>query len=433
MPTSREPDRKRFGAPVMRMREGCKARQIAGRDARRIRLPDRSIQGCWPSTSGGGRSRQARPFADQLPPVAYCSLAFDQMQICKPKLQVPIAHASAIWPRSKSAPGAASSTAERRSSARAPAERARRGRRSLALGSAALEHDRDRRIEHAVGKCLLAQYAPARRSARSTSGGSARATSKVICRLPAVVGRCRPNRRSCLRADRRRWRVLRQQALADGMLDGRGRDRARAPPTRARAIAAAIERAQQALVRSIALCPWNSRAGRRLRPRQIALACAIGYLEVSACRFASDRRPDCSTRLVATGRRTAEPGRDPPARRKLRASSLGYSDLEAGSGAHAASNLTRFAAFAHAHHGAPEPLADPVAAVACWQWTVERVPHSGVRCSNFAELRAMRGAGPALADGGAHASGGAGSPTPELNLPRELLVRGDRPPGDRSS
>jgi acetoacetyl-CoA synthetase len=94
----------------------------------------------------------------------------------------------------------------------------------------------------------------------------------------------------------------------------------------------------------------------------------------------------------------------------------------------AASNLTRFAAYAHARHGAPAPLADPVRGwSALWQWSVDERAAFWSALFEFAEVRALRAGGAVLEHGermpGAHWFAGT-----ELNFAENLLARRDAHP-----
>ena len=66
----------------------------------------------------------------------------------------------------------------------------------------------------------------------------------------------------------------------------------------------------------------------------------------------------------------------------------------------AASNLTRFAAFARERHGAPKLGRDPARNWATlWQWSIDERAAFWSALAAFAEWRAEHGAGEVLADG----------------------------------
>ena len=94
----------------------------------------------------------------------------------------------------------------------------------------------------------------------------------------------------------------------------------------------------------------------------------------------------------------------------------------------AASNLTRFAAYAHARHGAPKPGAEPVAAwAALWRWSVEERAAFWSALSEFADVRASWGPGPLL-EHGEQMPGSRWYAGTELNFAENLLVRRDAHP-----
>ena len=94
----------------------------------------------------------------------------------------------------------------------------------------------------------------------------------------------------------------------------------------------------------------------------------------------------------------------------------------------AASNLTRFAAYAHARHGAPKPGAEPVAAwAALWRWSVEERAAFWSALSEFADVRASWGPGPLL-ENGEQMPGSRWYAGTELNFAENLLVRRDAHP-----
>ena len=94
----------------------------------------------------------------------------------------------------------------------------------------------------------------------------------------------------------------------------------------------------------------------------------------------------------------------------------------------AASNLTRFAAYAHQHHGAPKPGRDPVRNwSALWQWSIdERAAFWGALAA-FAEWRAEHGAGAVLENGDAM-PGARWFTGTRLNFAENLLARRDAHP-----
>jgi acetoacetyl-CoA synthetase len=94
----------------------------------------------------------------------------------------------------------------------------------------------------------------------------------------------------------------------------------------------------------------------------------------------------------------------------------------------AASNLTRFAAFAHERHGAPKPGKDPEKAwSALWRWSVDERAAFWTALGEFADLRATRGAGPVLEDGD-QMPGARWFTGTELNYAENLLARRDAHP-----
>jgi acetoacetyl-CoA synthetase len=94
----------------------------------------------------------------------------------------------------------------------------------------------------------------------------------------------------------------------------------------------------------------------------------------------------------------------------------------------AASNLTRFAAFAHERHGAPKPGRDPLRHwTALWQWSIDERAAFWSALAAFAEWHAEQGPGAVLEDGermpGARWFTGA-----RLNFAENLLSRRDAHP-----
>ena len=91
----------------------------------------------------------------------------------------------------------------------------------------------------------------------------------------------------------------------------------------------------------------------------------------------------------------------------------------------AASNLTRFAEFAHQRHAAPAPLADPVAHwAALWRWSVDDRESFWVALAAFAALRAEHGPGMVL-EHGARMPGARWFTGMRLNFAENLLARRD--------
>jgi acetoacetyl-CoA synthetase len=94
----------------------------------------------------------------------------------------------------------------------------------------------------------------------------------------------------------------------------------------------------------------------------------------------------------------------------------------------AASNLTRFAAFAHERHGAPKPGKDPGQAwSALWRWSVDERAAFWTALGEFADVRATRGAGPVL-EHGDQMPGARWFTGTELNYAENLLARSDAHP-----
>jgi acetoacetyl-CoA synthetase len=94
----------------------------------------------------------------------------------------------------------------------------------------------------------------------------------------------------------------------------------------------------------------------------------------------------------------------------------------------AASNLTRFAAFAHERHGAPKPGKDPAKAwSALWRWSVDERAAFWTALGEFADVRATRGAGPVL-ENGDQLPGARWFTGTELNYAENLLARRDAHP-----
>jgi acetoacetyl-CoA synthetase len=94
----------------------------------------------------------------------------------------------------------------------------------------------------------------------------------------------------------------------------------------------------------------------------------------------------------------------------------------------AASNLTRFATFAHERHGGPRPDRDPVRGYAAlWQWSVDERAAFWAAVAEFTELKLERGPGPVLEHGermpGARWFGDA-----RVNFAENLLARRDAHP-----
>ena len=94
----------------------------------------------------------------------------------------------------------------------------------------------------------------------------------------------------------------------------------------------------------------------------------------------------------------------------------------------AASNLTRFAHYAHTSHGAPSPDADPVAGwAALWRWSVAERAAFWTAVAEFAGIHAVRGAGPVL-EHGERLPGARWFQGTELNFAENLLSRRDAHP-----
>jgi acetoacetyl-CoA synthetase len=94
----------------------------------------------------------------------------------------------------------------------------------------------------------------------------------------------------------------------------------------------------------------------------------------------------------------------------------------------AAANLTRFAQYATARHGAPAPVGDPAADYAAlWRWSVDHREQFWTAICDYSGVIASRGAGPVLEHGdrmpGARWFGGM-----ELNFAENLLARRDAHP-----
>ena len=94
----------------------------------------------------------------------------------------------------------------------------------------------------------------------------------------------------------------------------------------------------------------------------------------------------------------------------------------------AASNLTRFAAFAHAHHGAPKPGRDPARSwLALWQWSVDERAAFWSALAAFADWRAEHGPG-AVLEHGERMPGARWFTGTRLNFAENLLARRDAHP-----
>ncbi len=94
----------------------------------------------------------------------------------------------------------------------------------------------------------------------------------------------------------------------------------------------------------------------------------------------------------------------------------------------AASNLTRFAAFAHAAHGAPKPGRDPARNwAALWQWSIDERAAFWSALAQFAEWRAEHGPGEVLEQGD-RMPGARWFTGTRLNFAENLLARRDAHP-----
>ena len=94
----------------------------------------------------------------------------------------------------------------------------------------------------------------------------------------------------------------------------------------------------------------------------------------------------------------------------------------------AASNLTRFAAFAHERHGAPKPGRDPAKSwAALWQWSIDERAAFWTALATFADWRSEQGHG-AVLDHGERMPGARWFTGTRLNFAENLLARRDAHP-----
>ncbi len=94
----------------------------------------------------------------------------------------------------------------------------------------------------------------------------------------------------------------------------------------------------------------------------------------------------------------------------------------------AASNLTRFAAYAHERHGAPKPGRDPARNwAALWQWSVDERAAFWTALAAFADWRAEHGQGTVL-EHGERMPGARWFTGTRLNFAENLLARRDAHP-----